>query len=362
MSLMQQHHRTPRIGFLGLGWIGLQRMRAAVESEQADVVAVADTDARRCAEAIELAPSALLCTPETIYDLELDGLVIATPSALHAEQTIQALRHGFATFCQKPLGRSAPEVEEVLRVAERYDKLLAVDTCYRHVRAVQEAADLLRSGRLGTVFAVELVFHNAYGPDKDWYYKKQSSGGGCVTDLGLHLVDLLLWLLDYPAVEMLHARTYRHGNPCRSPDDVEDFASAYFTLEDGVTVQLSCSWNLAAGQDAVIDASLYGTEGAVRIRNVHGSFYDFQSEHCVGTQRRLICAGADAWGGKALSDWLQTLQHSSSFDPAVGQALAVHEVLDRIHQAGITKHSSMQHTAAGPRVSAVSTRRAKVHL
>jgi predicted dehydrogenase len=48
------------------------------------------------------------------------------------------------------------------------------------------------------VFAVDLVFHNAYGPDKPWFYDPELSGGGCVMDLGVHLVDLALWSLDFP--------------------------------------------------------------------------------------------------------------------------------------------------------------------
>jgi predicted dehydrogenase len=58
----------------------------------------------------------------------------------------------------------------------------------------------MRSGELGRVFAVDLVFHNAYGPDKPWFYDPELAGGGCVMDLGVHLVDLALWSLDFPGV------------------------------------------------------------------------------------------------------------------------------------------------------------------
>jgi hypothetical protein len=57
-----------------------------------------------------------------------------------------------------------------------------------------------RRGRLGQPFAADLVFHNAYGPGKDWFFDPAQSGGGCVIDLGVHLVDLALWALDWPEV------------------------------------------------------------------------------------------------------------------------------------------------------------------
>jgi predicted dehydrogenase len=73
--------------------------------------------------------------------------------------------------------------------------------------------ETLRSGELGRVFAVDLVFHNAYGPDKAWFYDPELSGGGCVMDLGVHLVDLALWSLDFPGVTNVTSTLMAKGAP-----------------------------------------------------------------------------------------------------------------------------------------------------
>jgi predicted dehydrogenase len=99
--------------------------------------------------------------------------VIATPSALHAEQAIAALDRGLAVFCQKPLGRDASETRAVVEAARRADRLLGVDLSYRYTRAAAALRDEVRSGALGEVYAVDLVFHNAYGPDKPWFYDRR---------------------------------------------------------------------------------------------------------------------------------------------------------------------------------------------
>ena len=70
-------------------------------------------------------------------------MVIATPSAAHADQSIAALNAGKAVFCQKPLGRTGPEVAEVVAAARRADRLLGVDLSYRHTAAMAAIRPLL---------------------------------------------------------------------------------------------------------------------------------------------------------------------------------------------------------------------------
>jgi hypothetical protein len=118
----------PCLGFLGVGWIGRHRMQAILGTGAIDVAAIADPSPEMAAEAGKLAPDArLVSTLDDILDLGVDGVVIATPSAMHAEQSIQALERGVAVFCQKPLGRTTAEVQAVVDAARKADRLLSVD-------------------------------------------------------------------------------------------------------------------------------------------------------------------------------------------------------------------------------------------
>ena len=71
--------------------------------------------------------------------------------------------------------------------ARQSNRLLAVDLSYRFTEAMRQVRNSVQSGALGRIFAVDLVFHNAYGPDKAWFRDPILSGGGCVMDLGVHL-------------------------------------------------------------------------------------------------------------------------------------------------------------------------------
>jgi predicted dehydrogenase len=320
-----------RVGFLGTGWIGRHRMAAMIETGAVKAVAYADPSGEMAAEAAQLAPKATRVEGlDALLGLELDGIVIATPSALHAEQSIRALNAGVAVFCQKPLGRTAAEVRTVVDAARKADRLLGLDLSYRHTQTMRRIRDLIRGGELGRVSAVDLVFHNAYGPGKSWFFDPAQSGGGCVIDLGVHLVDLALWALDWPEVADVQARLLAKGRPL-GPGQCEDYAVATITLADGRVVTLACSWNLPAGRDAIIGASFYGEGQGATLRNVDGSFFDFVAERYRGTAAETIARPPDDWGGRAAADWARRLAHGERFATEAERFVDVAEVLDRIY-------------------------------
>jgi predicted dehydrogenase len=297
----------PRLGFLGVGWIGRSRLEAIERAGAGSVAAVADP-------AVEGA----LRSYEELLDHELDGLVIATPSALHAEQAIAALERGLPVFVQKPVGRTAQEVRAVVAAAARADVPLGVDLSYRYADAFVEAREQVRSGAIGDVFAADLVFHNAYGPDKPWFRDPALAGGGCVIDLGIHLVDLAVWTLGLLPREV---RSLLRGEP------VETWATAELDH-----VRLACSWGLHAGRDAVIEATFFGAAGSVRVTNVDGSFYDFRCELLRGTSCEALVEPPDEWPGRAAVAWARRVAAGERFDAAeAAELVRVAEILDRIY-------------------------------
>jgi predicted dehydrogenase len=320
-----------RLGFLGAGWIGRNRMEAILATGEASAVAICDPDPENARQAHERAPLALLTESlDAMLALELDGLVIATPSALHAEQCIRAFESGVAVFCQKPLGRNAAEVQAVLDAARSADRLLGVDLSYRHTAAMQAIRERVRSGQLGRLFAADLTFHNAYGPQSDWFWDPALSGGGCLIDLGVHLVDLLLWMFDFPEVLDARAALLRDGHP-PAPDEVEDYAIGELTLANGVHARIACSWNLNAGADAVIGAEFYGTDAGAEMRNENGSFFDFSADLLKGRDRERLASPPDDWGGRAAADWVHKLASGERFTGSTDGLLETARVLDRLY-------------------------------
>jgi predicted dehydrogenase len=294
--------------------------------------AICDANPEMAAQAKALAPLALETESlEAMLALDLDGIVVATPSALHAAQCVEAFEAGAAVFCQKPLGRNAEEVQSVLDAARRADRLLGVDLSYRHTAAMQ--AIRARLPELGKPFAVDLTFHNAYGPGAGWFWDRRLSGGGCLIDLGVHLVDVALWLFDFPEVIDARATLLRDGRAV-TLDEVEDYALAELKLANGVTARIACSWNLNAGRDAVIEASVYGTSGGAQMRNVGGSFFDFSADLFNGRNSEPIASPPDDWGGRAAVEWVRKLAAGKRFAGTTTGLLETAGTLDRLYGRG----------------------------
>lgn len=323
-----------RLGFAGTGWIGRQRMLSVIRSGLAHATALAEPSREMAKLALEAAPDAILSPSfEAMLDLDLDGVVIATPSALHAAQAIAALERGFAVFCQKPLGRDGAEVEAVLAAARRADRLLGVDLSYRHTAGITAIRELVQSGELGTIHLADLTFHNAYGPGKPWFYDKAQSGGGCVIDLGVHLVDLALFVLGFPVVARVGSSLFSQGQRI-GPESgaVEDCAAASIDLETGTCLRIACSWRLHAGQDAVISAAFYGTAGGAEMRNIGGSFLDFETLRFTGTTGSVIARPPEDWSGGAITSWARRLADGARFDANARQFGMVAAALDAIYR------------------------------
>jgi predicted dehydrogenase len=323
--------RRPRLGFLGAGWIGRHRMEAVAKSGLAEIVAIAEPSREMLRQTATVAPNAAqLSTLEELSEFDLDGLAIATPNALHAAQSTWALERGIAVFCQKPLARTRAENQQVIDAARRANKLLGVDLSYRFLDSAQKIRERIQRGELGKIFAAEMVFHNAYGPDKAWFYNPELSGGGCVIDLGIHLVDLGLWWLGFPTVQDVHGRLFLNGRAPRA-NEVEDFGAAQIGLSNGAVLNVECSWKLHAGCDAIISGTIYGSEGGASFRNVNGSFYDFIGEVYRGRSREVISTPPDAWGERAILHWTERLARDASFDSEIENLIQVADTLDWIY-------------------------------
>ncbi|HVF24231.1 MAG TPA: Gfo/Idh/MocA family oxidoreductase [Pyrinomonadaceae bacterium] len=328
--------RRPRLGFVGLGWIGRSRMESVMQADVAEICALHDVTAAMANEGQKLAPDApVFSSFDELLDQDLDGIVIATPNCFHAEQAIAALERGMAVFCQKPLGRNAAETRSIVAAARESDSLLGVDLTYRHIPAMQRVRSLVEIGALGKVFAVDAKFHNAYGPDKPWFYDLALSGGGCVLDLGVHLIDLALEPLRFPALTRVEAALFSAGRLLpKGSREVEDYGVATIETADNTVINLGCSWNLHAGRPANIEISFYGTEGGASLHNVDGSFYDFAGERFNSTEKESLTSAEDLqwkWAGLATLEWVEKLAANERFDPAVERLITVAEIMDTIY-------------------------------
>jgi len=324
--------RRVRLGFVGLGWIGRKRLDSIASDAGVEVAALFDATREKLDDAAQAYPAAVsVSSVDELLAIGVDGVVIATPNGAHAAQALRCLQSGVAVFCQKPLATTAGDVHQIIDAARAADRLLGIDFCYRHVNGMSELKRRIAAGALGEITSIDLTFHNAYGPDKQWCFDKGLAGGGCLLDLGVHLLDLALWLQGEGAsLELIDARRFAQGRSAQR-DEIEDQAFAELRAPNGALVRLACSWYAQIGCDAVIEARVLGTKGGALWRNVGGSFYDFELFACRGAHRETLARGPDEWGPRALAAWAHRLAEDRAFDPAAIDIARSADLIDAIY-------------------------------
>jgi predicted dehydrogenase len=332
-AVLRANTAHTRLGFIGLGWIGRKRLDAIASETGIEVAAIADSSAERLEHAAQSYPNAHRAQSiAELLDSRVDGVVIATPNGAHAEQALACLERGIPVFCQKPLATTADATHRVIEAAREANRLLGIDFCYRYVNGMNELKHSIADGRLGEITSIDLKFHNAYGPDKQWCFDRAMAGGGCLLDLGVHLLDLALWLQAFPSMALVMSRQFSNGREVVG-HEIEDQAYAELRQENGAIVRLACSWHAPIGCGAIIEATVLGTEGGALWRNVAGSFYDFELFACRGDRREVLASGPDEWGSRALHAWVQRLAVDRSFDSqALGIARSA-DLIDAIYAA-----------------------------
>ena len=273
-----------RVGIVGLG-MGRHHARAYAATPKAALLALCDLRQDLLAEYQALYPGTKAYTSYDAMFAQagLDAVSIALPNHLHAEATIAALRAGLHVLCEKPMALNATQAEEMLRVSRDTGRKLMIHFNYRFSAPSQFLKAYVDAGSLGQVYYARTRWLRARGIPKmgSWFGIKRRSGGGPLIDLGVHRLDLALWLMGYPRAVSVSASTFgllgaRLAQEAGAEYDVEDLATALIRLENGATLNLEVSW--AGGTDKGEDmlTGIYGTKGAIIQRNL-GEGYEFQA-------------------------------------------------------------------------------------
>ncbi|MES2521079.1 MAG: Gfo/Idh/MocA family oxidoreductase [Gemmatimonadota bacterium] len=324
--------RRPQVGFAGAEWSRHSRLRDLVAGGLVDVRCIADSDHSVAEEAVsqvqKYAPDIrAMRDVDHLLNEPLDGVVITMPLPTRGVVAREALARRMAVFSQYPIAGNAADTEAIVASAHQQDLLLTVDFYYRHVPGVAEMTALLRDGAIGDVYAIELRSHTSYGPDSPG-----DDHAGCLRELGSHLLDLVLHVLDTSIVADVSGRRYASGRQLASGQShiAEDYAVADFTIGDGIPVHLACSWRASLGQDATIEASFVGTRGSMRLSNVDGALGAFRVEHCEGVHCRTLGGTSDAWGGRMATAWARELAAGAGFNAEAARIAVIARIIDRI--------------------------------
>jgi predicted dehydrogenase len=274
-----------RIGVIGLG-MGSSHVIGYRQHPQAEVVALADVDSERLAQrGEEFGITALYTDPmKMLKDEKLDVVSVATPNKFHKPLTLAAFKAGCHVLCEKPMAMNAREGQAMVDAAKEAGKRLMIDFSYRFNDQSYALKKAVESGILGDIYYARTVWNRRRGLPGfgGWFGQKALAGGGPLIDLGVHRLDLALWLMNYPKPTWVMGNTYdpiasRLAKQEKKKFDVEDFASAMIKFENGASLSLEASWAANIKDREEMETRLLGTAAGLVQRNVDEG-YQYEAE------------------------------------------------------------------------------------
>ncbi|WP_175638954.1 Gfo/Idh/MocA family protein [Metabacillus schmidteae] len=216
---------------------------------------------------------------ELIQDSNIDAVIIGVPNKWHAPLAIQALKAGKHVLVEKPMGINSEAAKEIVRAQRDSGKVVMVGHQMRWQWQIQQIKEQVGKGSFGKIYHAKTGWFRRKGIPGwgSWFTTKSEAGGGPLIDIGVHMLDLGLYLMGNPKPVSVYGSTYAEFGPKKkgignwgTPNwngqyDVEDLATALIKMEDGSTLSLEVSWavNMDTSNNPFIH--IMGSEGGASI-------------------------------------------------------------------------------------------------
>jgi predicted dehydrogenase len=268
------------VGIVGLG-IGSLHLQGYLQCPDAKVIALCDVDearARKVADENGI-PHVFTSYEEMLKLEEVQAVSVCTPNFLHAPITLAAFAAGKHVICEKPLAMKPEEAEAMVAAGKKAGKVFMVAFNNRFRDDTRAMKEYIEAGKMGEIYYAKTGWIRRKGAPGmgGWFTTKAKSGGGALIDIGVHVLDLALWLMGNPKPIAVSGSTFmKFGHLGRGASawgltadnkgtfDVDDLACALIKLDNGATLFLEASWVSHIKED-LIYTQVMGTEGGGEI-------------------------------------------------------------------------------------------------
>ncbi len=320
-----------RLGVIGVGAISqvallptLARLRGA------QLVALCDNDgpkARALAERLDV-PDVFTDIDELLEFDELDAVIVSTPSHLHEPHVLSALAAGVHVLCERPLALTVRGIERILAAATRSDKKVSVANNHRFRSDVQAVAAFLRGGELGKLTGVRIGAYQSKRAAEGWRLRRAESGGGVFMEQGFAMLDLALWLADFPEP----VRVSAHMDRGRGASAVEDAMLAFVECEQGKTIVIDVNWSVTSQEDRWW-FDVLATRGSAQLSPFKVVKVLNATPADVTPRGAAVRENAVTQSYRAeLAHFLAVLREEASYEPPTDQ-LVVHRIAEAIYKS-----------------------------
>jgi predicted dehydrogenase len=268
---------------------------------------------------------------------------IAVPNKFHVPLTLEALAAGKHVLLEKPFAMNLAEAETAAEAAKRAGKVLTLGMNQRFNERSQQFRTLVEEGTFGEIYHAKAYWFRRSGIPRlgTWFGDRELAGGGCLYDIGVHLLDLCLYLIgNFEPVSVFGSTYTKFGNrglgeggwgisdrAAQGKFDVEDFATGQIRFANGATVSLDVSWACHQEHGNRTDVEIYGTEagGAALSGKLFRRVADGAHVAYDAPGRPLIHEHKDRF-----HNFINHLQAGEPLCVPIEQALTVQRILDAL--------------------------------
>jgi predicted dehydrogenase len=347
-------HKPLRAGVIGCGAIGVQGHIPGFRAAHVDIAAVCDTNLERANDVAHKfgVSRAFGDYAELLAQPDIDVVSVGLPNVMHAPVTIDALNAGKHVLCEKPMTVTSMLAAQMIAAAEENGRVLSINQHMRFDRTAQAMKDIVSAGSLGRVYLAESKWIRQQGIPGfgSWFTNKDLAGAGALYDIGVHMLDLVLYVLGFPEVvavkgflsselgrQKIGLGGWGADRDTEGRFDVDDTAFAVLTLKDGGLVRLLVTWAVfGPSEDRVV---LYGTRGGLD-RNGHFTSTPSLRSYSADATGTIVESEPDlsqyvddkAWI-KAIGSFVGAVRGQSPLIVMPEQALMTTRVLEKINES-----------------------------
>ncbi|CAI6086386.1 Gfo/Idh/MocA family protein [Cohnella sp. JJ-181] len=271
-----------RVAVIGAGSISDFHLQSYQHNKRAELYAVCDMNGERAKQKADRFGAVRTYTDyrELLADPNLDAVSVCTWNNTHADISIAALRAGKHVLVEKPLCRTVEEALRVQAAVRETGKTFQIGYVRRYDDNAQLVREFVDRGEFGQIYYAKASYLRRFGNPGGWFADKDKSGGGPLIDLGVHVIDLMWYLMGRPKAENIKGHTYRRlgdrmnlkqhlslyqaADAGSGPNNVEDMANAVIRFDNGASLMVDVSFSLHAAKDENI-VKAYGDKGGFEL-------------------------------------------------------------------------------------------------
>ncbi|MBC1549539.1 Gfo/Idh/MocA family oxidoreductase [Listeria sp. FSL L7-1434] len=259
-----------RVAIIGAGQVA-EKVHAAYYKtrNELELVAVCDPSMERGEEfRVNNGFEKHFATAEEMFATEkIDIVSICTPNRFHFDNVMLSLAHGADVMCEKPPAMSAAEAKTMWELAEKKGAILAYDFHHRFSSEAQFLKE--NSALLGEIYCVKATALRRSGvPGWGTFTNKEMQGGGPLIDMGIHMLDAAMFVLGFPKVKKVTAKSFQKIGTKKSAGTfgswdpkkytVEDSLFGFIELENGGLIELDTSFALHIKPENMLNVDFFG--------------------------------------------------------------------------------------------------------